>query len=386
MNKRFLILASFGVVLALLVVSQEVTAQTTPGKRKKPFRDKADSAFDISYYLANLHGFLPVLVPITEPAVGYGAALGGAFFFPKKKKSNHPKFQIPDIAAVAGGMTSNKTWFVGVAYLGFWKEDHIRYRGVFGYGDVRLKYYGEGGDFLQDNPAKFTIQSYFLLQQVIFRVGDSKFLLGGRYLFGTSKVTFFEDSEIPGVDPHDLDFTNSGIGFISEYDNLNNYFSPTKGLKVNLSYNQFLHILGSDRDFGRMSFSTIYYLPVMKSWISGFRLETLLETGDAPFYLKPFITMRGIPAMRYQGELTGLIETEQQVLVTRRWSVVGFAGYGKAYASLGEPEKKVSTAWSAGAGFRYLMARLFGLRMGVDVARGPEKWAFYVVVGSYWFR
>jgi hypothetical protein len=361
-------------------------AQTPPGKRLKPFKDPADSAFDISYYLGNLHGFLPVVMPITEPAVGYGAAVAGAFFIPKKKDTTKAPFKIPDIAAVAGGVTSNKTWFVGAAYLGFWKQDHIRYRGIFGYGDVRLKYYGEGGGYLEKNPAKFTIKSYFLLQQVIFRVGESKFLLGGRYLFGKSKVTFLEDSQIPGVNPQDMDFTNSGIGFISEYDNLNNYFSPTKGLRVNLSYNQFLTFLGSDRNFGRLSFHTLYYLPVTKIWISGFRLETLLETGDAPFYMQPFIALRGVPAMRYQGALTALIETEQQVLVTKRWSVVGFAGFGKAYANLDELAENSSTAWSAGAGFRYLLARLFGLRMGVDVARGPEKWAFYVVVGSAWLK
>jgi len=46
--------------------------------------------------------------------------------------------------------------------------------------------------------------------------------------------------------------------------------------------------------------------------------------------------------------------------------------------------EKGSTAWNAGSGFRYLIARLLGLKMGVDVARGPEDWAFYVVVGSSW--
>ena len=41
-------------------------------------------------------------------------------------------------------------------------------------------------------------------------------------------------------------------------------------------------------------------------------------------------------------------------------------------------------AWNAGAGFRYLLARLFGIRAGIDVARGPEDWALYIVVGSAW--
>jgi hypothetical protein len=40
--------------------------------------------------------------------------------------------------------------------------------------------------------------------------------------------------------------------------------------------------------------------------------------------------------------------------------------------------------WSAGGGFRYLLARSFGLRTGLDLARGPEEWAIYVVFGNAW--
>jgi len=42
------------------------------------------------------------------------------------------------------------------------------------------------------------------------------------------------------------------------------------------------------------------------------------------------------------------------------------------------------TAWNVGTGFRYLVARQFGVRMGLDVARGPEDWAWYVVFGNAW--
>jgi len=33
-----------------------------------------------------------------------------------------------------------------------------------------------------------------------------------------------------------------------------------------------------------------------------------------------------------------------------------------------------------------LLARVFGLKMGMDIARGPEDWAVYVVIGSGWLR
>jgi hypothetical protein len=69
-------------------------------------------------------------------------------------------------------------------------------------------------------------------------------------------------------------------------------------------------------------------------------------------------------------------------MITKRWGVVGFAGYGQTI----NDNTGGSKAWNAGGGFRYLIARLFGLKMGIDVARGPEDWAFYVVFGSAWMR
>ena len=34
------------------------------------FRDPADGRFDVSNFLDSMYGFMPMLVPITEPAVG----------------------------------------------------------------------------------------------------------------------------------------------------------------------------------------------------------------------------------------------------------------------------------------------------------------------------
>jgi hypothetical protein len=187
-------------------------------------------------------------------------------------------------------------------------------------------------------------------------------------------------------DPVDLELVNSGVGLIAEYENFNNIFSPSKGLRFNLTYDQFLKILGSDKDFGKFTFFLHYYQPIIKNaWTAGFRIESQLATGNSPFYMMPFVYLRGVPAMRYQGEFTALVETEQEVTFTRRWSIVGFGGYGKAYKSLEKMDKN-SSAWNAGAGFRYLIARLFGLKMGLDIARGPEQWAVYVVIGTAWIK
>ncbi|NOQ92879.1 MAG: hypothetical protein GQ552_09225 [Flavobacteriaceae bacterium] len=352
----------------------------------KKFKDSTDNALDLSYFIKDLHGVLPIIAPITEPAVGYGATVAGLYFISKDNPDLKKGYQKPDIAGVAGGYTENGTWFAGVGYLGFWKNDKIRYRGVVGYGDINLKYYRSLENINKEISAEFGLKSKFILQQVKFRLGDSDFFLGGKYTFGKTSVEFPKVLDFPEIDPLVLDFTNSGVSVIGEFENYKNVFSPNNGMRIHLDYLQNFEFLGSDRDWGKVTFSSVFYFPVNHFWVPAIRVESLLATGDAPFYVKPFVALRGVPAMRYQGDLTILLETEQAFNInSSRWDLVAFGGVGTAFRSI-EEMKAGDLAWSAGGGFRYLMARLFGLKMGIDVARGPEDWAVYVVFGSAWLR
>jgi outer membrane protein assembly factor BamA len=105
-------------------------------------------------------------------------------------------------------------------------------------------------------------------------------MLGGNYFFGKTEVTAFEESELPGVDPLDFEVTNTGIGLIGEYETFNNVLSPTKGIRVQLSYANSFEFLGSDRQISRLSFFTLYYLPINDRLVSGFRAESMLASLD----------------------------------------------------------------------------------------------------------
>ena len=350
------------------------------------FIDTTDNALDLSKYLYDLNGFLPIPTLITEPAVGYGGALAAVFFIPKEKKDRDVnKFQMPDIIGAAGGYTENGTWFGGAGYMGFWNKDRIRYRGVIGYVNANLKFYGKDGGILENKPLKFSLSGTLLLQQMVFRLGESNFLLGGKYQLFSSTTKFLEDSEYLPTDGISKKLTSSGIGLIAEYENLNNILSPTSGIRSNITYDQQLQFIGSDFNAGRISFFTHYYLPIKDKWVSGFRVESQLGFGDNPFYALPFISLRGVPAMRYQGDLIALLETEQQYMFSKRWSAIAFAGIGSTF-NIEDEIAKGSNAWNLGVGFRYLIAKALGLRMGVDVAKGPEDWGVYIVAGTSWLR
>lgn len=312
---------------------------------------------------------LPIALPITEPAVGYGLIGGMLYFIPKKNNK-----LTADMAAAAGGLTSNGTWFAGGGYLGYWKQDKLKYSGFAGYGHINLDYYGFGGE-----PIAFSQDAVFLMQQLKFSIGDSKYYLGGRLQL--SKITIEKNGEY--FDIEDQELWNNGLGLIAEYDNLNNFLSPTKGLKVHAGYDEFPEFLGSKTEWGRFELYSHWYIDAGEKWVPAFRFEFLSATGDPPFYAYPYISLRGIPALRYQAESTVLLETEQLYNLSPRWGLVGFTGIGSTLSSVDQNINN-EVVWNAGAGLRFMALKSMGVKVGTDIARGPEEWAFYVSVGSAW--
>jgi hypothetical protein len=65
--------------------------------------------------------------------------------------------------------------------------------------------------------------------------------------------------------------------------------------------------------------------------------------------------------------------------------VVGFLGGGAAWNDFERIESPL-TVVAGGAGFRYELARKYGLHLGVDVAFGPDDPVVYVQFGSAWMR
>jgi outer membrane translocation and assembly module TamA len=89
--------------------------------------------------------------------------------------------------------------------------------------------------------------------------------------------------------------------------------------------------------------------------------------------------------MKYQNKNTTVTEVEVNWNAFGRWNLVGFTGIGNAFASFEEFNDGKSVA-SIGTGFRYLLARKFGMQMGMDFAQSTDDFAFYFVFGTSWMR
>lgn len=381
---------SFAVLVVLLVAPNVAQAQNLKEKFQATFIDSLDNKLDVSSFLTQVYGFVPLVSPITEPAVGLGAA-GGLVFVHRTREDVLVKPGVPSSLSVVGGLaTANGSWGIGAFHQGIWKDDRIRFRGGLGYFSMNLTLYPSlAADTISIDPTvaarglDFKIKGVALGPDIAFRIKNSPVFFGAQYTFFKNKVSFERPGLIPGVEPWEMDSQVSGLGPFLLFDNLDNPFTPNRGMRSQVTYRYFDPFLGSSRAFHLLDAFWTGYYDLHQKVILGLRLDGRFSFEGTPFYMRPYISLRGIPVMRYQGQHVLVAETEGRWNVSQRWGLVGFGGVGATTFTIRDRTSRKS-AYNAGLGVRYLVARLFGLYMGLDVARGPEDWAFYLQFGSAW--
>lgn len=376
-----------GLIIVLLVIGSWSTS-ALPGWLSETMVDPADGKFDVSDYLASARGFLPVPIIITEPAVGFGLGAAVAYFHvPKKLDSEkHPHQGPPSISVGLGAKTENGTYMYGGAHLGVWKDDHIRYTGALAKTSVNLAFYLDDrtdGFSLKDG-IDFNIDGTFLFQKMQFRLKESNWWAGVSYIYVTATNTFKFGSILPPELPDpNFDFDLGGLGLLVQYDGRNSTFTPSEGLSAKFEYRNYADSWGSDFEYDTYRANLFHYTPFADFSSLGLRIDAQTVSGNVPFFAYPFVSLRGIPAMRYQGEDVLVGEAEYLWGVTPRWSVVFFGGVGYT-TSINQFKEQGQTVGAGGLGFRYRLARKQRLQAGVDIARGPEDTSIYLTVGSAW--
>ena len=352
------------------------------------FTDPEDGAIDLSQWLLDRRGFLPVPIVITEPAVGYGGGIAVAFFRESlgdaaaKAKGGH--VTPPDIYGAAIAATENGTQFGGLGAMFTFDEDRWRYRGGIGRAEVHLDFYGVGGDLgTGDRKIGYTLDGWVSSQQVLRRVGATNHYLAARWIYLDLDSRFDTGQEQPVLSDHERARRASGIGLSWEHDSRDTIFTPSRGLLAAVETLFYDPSWGSDTSFETWRAYLFWYTPIGRSVVLGTRLDGRTARGDVPFYQLPYIELRGIPAVRYQDEYVGVAEVEARWNVTPRWAVIGFFGAGRAWGRRDDFDE-ADTEVAKGAGFRYLIARRLKLYAGLDYGWGPDDEAFYIQVGSAW--
>ena len=363
------------------------------------FIDPQDGMFDVSHWLAERKGFFPIPIIITEPAVGFGLGAGLLFLhdplagktpegetFDPQNVDDEGRLIPPSVSGLFGAYTENGTWFVGGAHMGVWKNDRIRYTGALAQASANLKFYGlDGGNGPSSNGIEFNIEPTIFFQQIKFRIRDSKFFAGINYLLLDSNIEFDVFGNLPVEIPSiKFDSTSASVSLLLDYDSRDTLFTPGSGLSSGVRASFYREIFGSDNEFEKYKVYAKWFTGLTDTLVLGLRGEVETLNGEAPFYEYPFISMRGIPAMRYQGKTVTVGEAEFRWNFQTRWSLILFGGVGNA-ESADFVAAADDTVYSKGVGFRYFIARRFGAHAGIDAAKGPEDTALYITFGQAWY-
>lgn len=339
------------------------------------WKDPVDGKLDASrWLLENAYGVLPVPLMITDPAIGTGGGVAAVFFHEteeqKKIRKENPE-KVTSIAPSMSGLvalaTDNGTQIGGGFHQGVWKNDSIRFDGGAFNADININYFGFGA------PVQMNTQGNYAYSDIDFRIYDSKFFAGLGYHYMDGDVVFGKDQSTRMSD------RDARVDLRLMYDGLNNPFSPTDGVKAKIIYSDYSKIWGGENEHQRLNVDFRSYHTINDKWSAAWRVNSVTTSGDVPFYARPYVDVRGVTAMRYQGDHVAVGEAQLGYNITPRWQVIGFTGAGTAF-----DHNDSSAKWNhtVGAGFRHTVARQLGIKWGVDFARSTHDTTVQIKFGT----
>jgi hypothetical protein len=368
----------------LLVLGMVCTDVVAAGLIPDRFLDPQDGELDLSEWLLDRKGFLPIPVLITEPALGYGGGLFAMFFSESMRdaaaRAKGGRVDPPNIYGLGAFGTENGSWGAAGGGMVSFGEGRYRWRGGVGRASVNLDFYGVGGKL---GPVGYNLDGWFSSQQGMMRLGESDNWLVARWNYFDLTNTFDAPGQAGQFGDIVRSSRDSGLGLGFEHDSRDNIFTPNQGWVGSVDLTFYDPDWGSDTRFQSYRGHVFSYWPLSKAFVLGGRVDARMAEGDVPFYLLPAVELRGVPAMRLQDTRTGVIETELRWNMTPRWALVGFLGAGRAWGSRNDFSDGTDTV-TKGGGFRYLIASRLGLYVGVDLAWSTQDKAWYIQVGNAW--
>lgn len=378
-------LAGGGLMLMLALTAGPAGAQIyrPPSTQQPPPQAPADSGLGSASWRPHDFNFLALPIPISDPAIGDGLALGAGALY-KAGGSERPW------TTGAGGLyTDSGSWAALLFQKAYIGKDRYRVLAAGGLGEFNVDFYGIGPDAgARGDSIPISQSAGFAVVQGLMRVAPHTYA-GLQYRLIDMTTTLnpdtppsFPDMEIP---PLERDSRSSALGISGEYDSRDNEYQPTRGLYGSVLWLQATEALGSDHDYSRAEFKVNGYTRTDDRTVWAWRASTCWAGDAAPFYdicnFGSQSDLRGYIQGQYRDHSMFAIQTEYRRKLGRRLGVVLFAGVGAVapeFGAIGQQELLPA----AGVGLRYEASRTYGVNFGVDYAVGVDSSAFYFRVGE----
>jgi hypothetical protein len=366
--------------MSLYAAGDEASAQT----QADPDVQTESTADDNSSKPSKWGKLLPLPIFITEPAIGYG--LGAALiYFHKEDENKKSRISTPSALSKTGEhskppptatalfafYTETDTAGAGIGHSQSFADDRYRLRAALATTRINSQIYRG------DDAFDFQLEGNIVFADLRTRIGDGGTFFGisTSYLDGSAR---FSSSEFEG-----LDFVDVGLAASLIYDTRDNTVLPSDGVDLELTGWVHDEAIGGDFNYTTARLKALWFKSLGKKYVISARIDSGTVDGDPPFYAFPYVRLRGIPALRYQGQVASAFELEGRRRLGDRWEVSLFTGVGST--QIGDQQvESADDIRTIGVGGRWLAFRKEDAWIGVDVARGPSEVAVYIQMGSAW--
>ncbi len=322
--------------------------------------------------------FLIVPYPITEPALGTGLLAGSVWM--RDGSSNAVGPSKPQAYGVGGLWTDGGSRGAVAFDSRAWSDGTWRTTALAGWAELHLKYPGLSPRDGESLGFSLRADGGSIEGEKTLGSGPNSVTLR---VFSASAAVDFNSAAPAELRVEPRTATITGVGFAWLRDTRDNVFTPNAGNATSIGLTIYPQALGASFEAQGVSAKWTTYLPFIGNGVFGLRTRLDLSYGHPPFYLRPYIALRGVAALRYPGEQAASVEGEYRWPINSRWDVLAFGGVGAARADIRgiTGERSVS---AAGVGVRFKVPKLFGMTLGLDFARGPDGAVTYIQIGNAW--
>ena len=325
-------------------------------------------------------------IPLSNPAVGTGLAVAGAYLFAIDRSD---RVSPPTLAALGGLYTSSGTWALAGVFKTYLAEDRWRLLGVFSYGDVKTDYFGIGTDAGNAGASVVLRQlGSYLLVEGLRRVFVPELYAGLRYQRIDIATTAPDDvppgiaATLPGTS---FSSASAGLGLRAQFDSRDNNFFPTKGTFGDLTATFFAPELGGDQRHQKYLLGVNGYRALRENMILAARVSVCGVGGDAPHYALCLFgsdgDIRGYKSGQYRDRAMFATQAELRVILPKKFGASAFLGLGEVAPALGHLNSS-DVLFGGGFGVRYRVTTQDPINLRLEYAWGRGGGGFYLGVGE----
>jgi hypothetical protein len=345
------------------ILGDQITGQVddAPLSRGSPVQGK----FEKKNLIATV-----VPLPIIDPTLGEGlAAVGLITFKLDRDDTESPRSTV----VLAYARTNRENEVLGVGGSFYFEKDRYRAKAIAGNAGLNIDFYGLSDRLDGAKSVPFALDGRFA------RIGGAVRLFPNSYvglhgIYADVDFRVRSNGEILGSSGFEIEL--HGFGLSAEYDTRNSNWFPTSGTVALLEVTAYDESRVGIGGFEVYETKITHYAGIDDSLIFAGNVRFGHASDVTPFFLLPFVQVRGFPAFRYldrtvvqaQSELRWF-PFERDSGFVRDFGFVAFAGAGIAAPDFGSLQDR-PFAYAGGVGLRYRVSEQDGINVGLDLAWG----------------